>query len=122
MPRHPTSRQVQVVDDASIDDKQKWMKALMNLHIGEVRETWGEWHLVSRPLPQRRLDSPWYHPQIQDNAFLAPCNEKSKHWCRTSWGRTLPSLMKQCAHACMMGKHAADPTTSMPCKKHMHDG
>ena len=85
--------------DGNDAEKKEWMKSLLNLHAGEVRETYGEWKMVPAPLPESWA---WYnsqYPEIDDhlaiNSFLMRCSEESKHYRRASWGFTLARLMEK---------------------------
>ena len=71
----------------------------MNLHIGEVRETYGFWQEVPAPLPESMA---WYHPQYLlspappgVNSFLRQGTQKYEYGRRASWGFTLPRLIQK---------------------------
>ena len=72
---------------------------MLNLHAGEVRETYGEWQMILAPLPESRALYNSQYPEIDDhpaiNCFLMRRSEESKHYRRASWGFTLARLMEK---------------------------
>ena len=97
MPRNPSTLRYE--QHESTFEKTKFMKYLLNLHDGEVRETYGFWRRIQEPLPNSKT---WYNPQypkdealLSINRFLKRSNEKSEHFRRESWGFSLPRLMEE---------------------------
>ena len=95
MPRNPCTMRYE--QQHCIDDKKMYMKRLLNLHTGEVLETWGHWENVPAPLPESKA---WYHAQYSESkepfaisAFLVADNHACEHFRRISWGFTLARLM-----------------------------
>ena len=60
MPRNPETWHVEVGMDGNDAEKKNLMKLLLNCHVGEVRETYGYWHLVLAQLPE---SGAWYSSQ-----------------------------------------------------------
>lgn len=82
-----------------ISDKTQSMKFLLNMHAGEIRETYGFWQVVQTSLP---ASDAWYVDQypvreeaLGINTFLKKANEESEHCRRASWGFTLPRFMAE---------------------------
>ena len=57
MPRNPATKRYE--KHTSLEDKTAFLKHLMSMHPGEVREIKSEWVKVETSLPD---DWSWYHP------------------------------------------------------------
>ena len=95
MPRNLATRRYERYE--ALEDKAKFLKHLINIHPGEVREIWGEWVQGQTPLPD---DSSWYHPAHakgelvagEVNTFLWKGRHSGEHWQRRATGFSLPRL------------------------------
>ena len=96
MPRNPATKRYE--KHISLEDKADFLKQLINIHSGEVREIRSEWVQKETPLPD---DSSWYHPVYakgeleagEVNRFLWKGRLSGEHWQRHATGFSLPRLL-----------------------------
>ena len=66
MPGNPATKRYE--PHQNMLDKVRFMKFLLNLHAGEVRETYGFWLLVNSSLPE---SDAWYISQYPESQELS---------------------------------------------------
>jgi len=95
-PRNPATKRYE--KHISLEDTAAFLKHLMNMHPGEVREIKSEWTQMETLLPD---DPNWYLPVYakdeleagEVNSFLWKGCHPGEHWQRHAKGLSLPRLL-----------------------------